>query len=186
MFSTPSPPTRDPGNPLQSIYDRYRNEKNPSENSDRKARPPPSAPRRTSSTQSAASNASSTRTSASGYPSSTAQPLSFNALPCRAQHLILNELMRMHSGGAAHPLSTTQSRERAEEGADQGQKGKSARSKSQGQTAVIFTTLPAPVAGTGESEEDSLAYLGDLETLCRGLPPVLMVHSNSMSVTMSL
>ncbi len=79
-------------------------------------------------------------------------PLSFNDLPCRAQHLILNELMR---------------------------------SKSK-HTAVMFTTLPSPVEGTSLSEEASASYLGDLEVLCKSCPPVLMVHSNSMTVTMSL
>lgn len=79
-------------------------------------------------------------------------PLSFNDLPCRAQHLILNELMRSKSRD----------------------------------TAVMFTTLPSPVEGTCKSEEASKGYLADLEVLCRGCPPVLMVHSNSMTVTMSL
>lgn len=79
-------------------------------------------------------------------------PLSFNDLPCRAQHLILNELIRNQSS----------------------------------ETAVMFTTLPSPVVGTGESEEASVAYLSDLEVLCKGCPPVLLVHSNSMTVTMSL
>lgn len=79
-------------------------------------------------------------------------PLSFNDLPCRAQHLILNELMRSESV----------------------------------QTAVMFTTLPSPVEGTSQSEEASLGYLGDLEVLCKELPPVMLVHSNSMTVTMSL
>jgi potassium/chloride transporter 9 len=84
--------------------------------------------------------------------STQALPISFNDLPCRAQHLILNQLMR---------------------------------SKSK-HTAVMFTTLPSPVEGTSRSVESSAAYLGDLEVLCRGCPPVLMVHSNSMTVTMSL
>jgi solute carrier family 12 (potassium/chloride transporters), member 9 len=84
--------------------------------------------------------------------STQALPLSFNDLPSRAQHLILNELM------------TSQSEE----------------------TAVMFTTLPAPVEGTCKSEAASAGYLGDLEVLCKGCPPVLMVHSNSMTVTMSL
>jgi len=66
--------------------------------------------------------------------------------------LILNELMRQHSGSSG----------------------------------VIFTTLPAPVAGTGQSDEESLRYLEDLQVLCQGLPPVLMVHTSSMSVTMNL
>ncbi|KAG9229662.1 amino acid permease-domain-containing protein [Amylocarpus encephaloides] len=79
-------------------------------------------------------------------------PLSFNDLPCRAQHLILNELIRKKSKD----------------------------------TAVVFTTLPSPVGGTCQDEVASQTYLADLEVLCRGLPPVLMVHSNSMTVTMSL
>ncbi|KAG9245875.1 amino acid permease-domain-containing protein [Calycina marina] len=79
-------------------------------------------------------------------------PISFNDLPCRAQHLILNELMRQQSGD----------------------------------TAVMFTTLPSPVEGTCQSEEASRGYLGDLEVLCKSLPPILLVHSNSMTVTMSL
>lgn len=81
-----------------------------------------------------------------------AVPLSFNDLPCRAQHLILNELIRSESKD----------------------------------TAVMFTTLPSPVEGTCKSEEASKGYLSDLEVLCKGCPPVLMVHSNSMTVTMSL
>jgi len=84
--------------------------------------------------------------------STQALPISFNDLPCRAQHLILNELMRQQSS----------------------------------ETAVMFTTLPSPVEGTCESQEASEGYLGDLEVLCKGCPPVLMVHSNSMTVTMSL
>ena len=79
-------------------------------------------------------------------------PLSFNDLPCRGQHLIINELMRSQSE----------------------------------QTAVMFTTLPTPMEGTCKSEDASAGYLGDLEVLCKGCPPVLMVHSNSMTVTMSL
>lgn len=89
---------------------------------------------------------------ASGFPFPRSMPLSFNELPCRAQHLILNELMRQHSHD----------------------------------TAVIFTTLPSPVEGTCASEEDCVSYLSDLDVLCRDLPPVLLVHSNSMTVTMNL
>lgn len=84
--------------------------------------------------------------------STQALPLSFNDLPCRAQHLILNELM-------------------------------GAQSK---ETAVAFTTLPSPVEGTCRDEGACGRYLGDLEVLCRELPPVLLVHSNSMTVTMAL
>lgn len=89
---------------------------------------------------------------ASGYPIQQAIPLSFNDLPCRAQHLILNELIRQTSDD----------------------------------TAVVFTTLPSPVEGTSESEVESVKYISDLEVLCEGLPPTLLVHSNSMTVTMNL
>jgi potassium/chloride transporter 9 len=55
-----------------------------------------------------------------------------------------------------------------------------------GETAVIFTTLPSPVEGTSLREEDSMSYLDDLEVLWQRLPPCLLVHSNSMTVTMNL
>ncbi|KAJ5708247.1 hypothetical protein N7488_008048 [Penicillium malachiteum] len=89
---------------------------------------------------------------ASGFPGPASVPLSFNDIPSRAQHLILNELMVQHSSD----------------------------------TAVIFTTLPSPVEGTSLSEEDCASYLSDLEVLWQGLPPCLLVHSNSMTVTMNL
>lgn len=89
---------------------------------------------------------------ASGFPSQQAMPLSFNDLPSRAQHLILNDMVAQNSD----------------------------------RTAVIFTTLPAPPEGTGESEADSLKYLSDLEVLCQGLPPTVLVHSNTVTVTVSL
>lgn len=89
---------------------------------------------------------------ASGFPGPASVPLSFNDLPSRAQHLILNELMVQHSS----------------------------------ETAVIFTTLPSPVHGTSHSEQDCASYLSDLEVLWQGLPPCLLVHSNSMTVTMNL
>ena len=98
------------------------------------------------------SSAASGTASASGFPSSASIPLSFNDLPSRAQHLILNELIMQQSED----------------------------------TAVVFTTLPAPAEGTYKSESDSLGYVSDLEVLCGGLPPTLMVHSNSMTVTMNL
>lgn len=99
-----------------------------------------------------AASASPDQTSRRSSYSTSALPLSFNDLPSRAQHLILNELMRRESGA----------------------------------TAVLFTTLPSPVVGTSASEEASVEYLGDLEVLGRGCPPVLFVHSNSMTVTTSL
>ena len=91
-------------------------------------------------------------TPATGLLSSQSTPLSFNDLRCRAQHLVLNELMQQHSKN----------------------------------TAVLFTTLPSPIEGTCENEEDCVSYLSDLEVLWNGLPPVLLVHSNSMTVTMNL
>ncbi|KAH8652416.1 amino acid permease-domain-containing protein [Xylariales sp. PMI_506] len=84
--------------------------------------------------------------------SSQSIPLSFNDIPCRAQHLILNELMRQHSND----------------------------------TAVLLTTLPIPEEGTCQSEEASLRYLSDVEVLCYDLPPVLLVLSNNMTVTVNL
>lgn len=87
----------------------------------------------------------------SNYPAQELS-LSFNDLPSRAQHLILNELMRQNSSS----------------------------------TAVMLTTLPVPEENTCQSEEASLAYLSDVEVLCNQLPPVLLVLSNHMTVTVSL
>ncbi|KAL4878484.1 amino acid permease-domain-containing protein [Aspergillus karnatakaensis] len=92
------------------------------------------------------------RSSASGFPRQASVPLSFNDLPSRAQHLILNELIARHSED----------------------------------TAVIFTTLPSPLEGTSQSEAASQSYLSDLSVLWQGLPPCLLVHSNSMTVTLNL
>ena len=78
--------------------------------------------------------------------------LSFNDLPCRAQHLILNELMRQHSK----------------------------------ETAVLMSTLPIPSEGTCLYEAESIQYLSDIEVLCNELPPILMILSNNMTVTVSL
>jgi potassium/chloride transporter 9 len=78
--------------------------------------------------------------------------LSFNDLPSRAQHLVLNELLQQNSA----------------------------------ETAVLFTTLPIPEEGTCQSEEASIQYLSDIEVLCNELPPVLLVLSNNMTVTVSL
>ena len=98
-------------------------------------------------------------------------PLSFNDLPSRAQHLILNELMRRHSGGGGGGSGGSSSN--GEEGGGGG-------------AAVLLTTLPIPEEGTCRSEDDSLRYLSDVEVLCHDLPPVLLVLSNNMTVTVSL
>ncbi|EON97675.1 putative solute carrier family 12 member 3 protein [Phaeoacremonium minimum UCRPA7] len=52
--------------------------------------------------------------------------------------------------------------------------------------AVVLTTLPIPEEGTCESEEASVRYLSDVEVLTHDLPPVLLVLSNNMTVTVSL
>jgi solute carrier family 12 (potassium/chloride transporters), member 9 len=59
------------------------------------------------------------------------------------------------------------------------------RSQSQ-DTAVVFTTLPAPTLGTFQDEEGSLEYVSGLELLCEDIPPVLLIHSNSLVVTLAL
>lgn len=142
FIDTPSPPSRH--RHLPSAY-------RPQDPSCGAATTNPSSAARTSSPSSSRSTSSSYMHRGSAY-STQSLPLSFNDLPCRAQHLILNELMRQNSKD----------------------------------TAVMFTTLPSPVQGTHTDEEACLAYLSDLDVLGRGCPPCLMVHSNSMTVTMSL
>jgi potassium/chloride transporter 9 len=53
-------------------------------------------------------------------------------------------------------------------------------------TAVVFTTLPAPAAGTYLDEEKSVEYVSGLELLCEDIPPALLIHSNSLVVTLAL
>jgi len=142
FIDTPSPPGRH--HRLPSAY-------RPQDPSCGAATTNPSSAPKTSSPSSSRSTSPSYMHRGSTY-STQSLPLSFNDLPCRAQHLILNELMRQNSKD----------------------------------TAVMFTTLPSPVQGTHTDEEACLAYLSDLDVLGRGCPPCLMVHSNSMTVTMSL
>jgi solute carrier family 12 (potassium/chloride transporters), member 9 len=59
------------------------------------------------------------------------------------------------------------------------------RSHSQ-DTAVVFTTLPAPPPGTYQDEEKSVEYVSGLELMCEDIPPVLLIHSNSLVVTLAL
>ncbi|KAM3589422.1 hypothetical protein VKS41_000285 [Umbelopsis sp. WA50703] len=80
--------------------------------------------------------------------------LEFNDLPSRAQHLIINEVMRRVSPPE--------------------------------RTAVLFSALPAPTTGTHEHEQDSIAYIEDLEVLVQDLPPTMLIHANSLTVTMAL
>jgi solute carrier family 12 (potassium/chloride transporters), member 9 len=136
--STPPPPHDDPDGPLPPAS----------------GFPAPGLSRINSSTSMAAHSTTATAPPPAPVPSAAqrAMPLSFNDLPSRAQHLILNELILSHAAG----------------------------------TAVVFTTLPAPAEGTGESEVESVRYLSDLEVLTQGLPPTVLVHSNAVSVTVSL
>ena len=53
-------------------------------------------------------------------------------------------------------------------------------------TAVVFTTLPAPAPGTYQDEDKSVEYVSGLELLCEDMPPVLLIHSNSLVVTQAL
>ena len=117
-------------------------------------RPPQEAHRRESiyTRTSPSSTPTGSKRPASGFPERASIPLSFNDLPCRAQHLILNELIAQQSQ----------------------------------ETAVIFTTLPSPIEGTCLDDSASEAYVSDMDVLCQGLPPCLLVHSNSMTVTMNL
>lgn len=51
---------------------------------------------------------------------------------------------------------------------------------------VIFSTLPAPALGTHHSEEDCKAYLNNLQVWTDGLPPIMLINSQSMTVTTAL
>ncbi|KAG2186160.1 hypothetical protein INT43_002598 [Umbelopsis isabellina] len=53
-------------------------------------------------------------------------------------------------------------------------------------TAVLFSALPAPLSGTHQHEQDSLAYIENLEVLVQDLPPAMLIHANSLTVTMAL
>lgn len=53
-------------------------------------------------------------------------------------------------------------------------------------TAVIFSTLPAPQIGTHLSKEESLAYVESLEIWTQDLPPIILLHSQTMTVTTAL
>lgn len=55
-----------------------------------------------------------------------------------------------------------------------------------GDSKVIFTTLPAPNFGTHKSEEDSQVYIESLQTWTAGLPPIVLIHSQSTTVTTAL
>lgn len=52
--------------------------------------------------------------------------------------------------------------------------------------AVIFSTLPAPFFGTHLSEEESYQYVESLELWCQDLPPILLLNSQTITVTTAL
>lgn len=82
------------------------------------------------------------------------QKFTFNDLPAKGQHLILNELMKSQS--------------------------------SKEDTAVIFSTLPAPEIGTHMNDEESFEYTNSLAIWLDGLPPVMLLNSQTVTVTTSL
>lgn len=55
-----------------------------------------------------------------------------------------------------------------------------------GESAVIFSTLPAPILGTYKSESDSLEYVENLDLWCRDLPPIMLLNCQTMTVTTAL
>lgn len=97
-----------------------------------------------------------TETAPRAFPSvkPTEKKIEFNDLQSRAQHVIINELMRRVSPPE--------------------------------RTAVIFSALPAPLNGTHKQEQDAVSYIENLEVLVQDLPPVMLIHANSLTVTMSL
>lgn len=54
------------------------------------------------------------------------------------------------------------------------------------ETAVIFSTLPAPIIGTHLDDEESLAYTNSLAIWLDDLAPVLLLNSQTVTVTTSL
>ncbi|KAG0051867.1 hypothetical protein BGZ83_003230 [Gryganskiella cystojenkinii] len=54
-------------------------------------------------------------------------------------------------------------------------------------TSIVFTTVPAPEEGTSLSEQSSIAYVDQLDSLMEGIDvPVLLIHAKSLTVTMTL
>ncbi|ABN64615.2 predicted protein, partial [Scheffersomyces stipitis CBS 6054] len=80
--------------------------------------------------------------------------LSFNDIPAKGQHLILNELMKSIS--------------------------------SKDKTDVIFSTLPAPSLGTHLDDNGSFEYTNNLAVWLDDLPPILLLNSQTVTVTTAL
>lgn len=80
--------------------------------------------------------------------------LTFNDLPAKGQHIILNELMK-----------TVSPKE---------------------ETAVIFSTLPAPVIGTHLDADESFDYTNSIAIWLDSLAPVMLINSQTVTVTTAL
>ncbi|AGO13131.1 AaceriAFL025Cp [[Ashbya] aceris (nom. inval.)] len=78
--------------------------------------------------------------------------LTFNSIPSRAQHLVLNDIMTQVSS-SSH---------------------------------LIFSTLPIPPLGTHNDKSASVQYVEDLDLWLDGLPPTMLVNSQTMTVTTAL
>lgn len=80
--------------------------------------------------------------------------LTFNDIPAKGQHLVLNELM--------------------------------SRNSPSDKTHIIFSTLPAPSNGTHLNDTDSFDYTNNLAIWLDDLPPILLVNSQTVTVTTAL
>ncbi|RLV94909.1 Vacuolar cation-chloride cotransporter 1 [Spathaspora sp. JA1] len=80
--------------------------------------------------------------------------LSFDDIPAKGQHIVLNELMK--------------------------------RNSLHGETYVIFSTLPAPTMGTHLDEGESFEYTNNLAVWLDDLPPVMLLNSQTVTVTTAL
>ncbi|KAI9292013.1 hypothetical protein K502DRAFT_326021 [Neoconidiobolus thromboides FSU 785] len=54
------------------------------------------------------------------------------------------------------------------------------------QTAIVFSTLPAPDLNCSKKENHCLNYCQSLEQFTKNLPPTILVHAKSLTVTTSL
>lgn len=78
--------------------------------------------------------------------------LTFNHLPSKAQHLVLNDMMSQVSSSSE----------------------------------LLFSTLPLPPLGTHKDENASLEYVENIDIWLNGLPPTMLINSQSMTVTTAL
>lgn len=55
-----------------------------------------------------------------------------------------------------------------------------------GNSDLIFSTLPVPSIGTHHNTEASMNYVEDLDIWLKGLPPTMLINSQSLTVTTAL